>query len=223
MNTIVVGIGNPMRGDDAVGLEVAERLRSGGCAAVVVTWQGPDVNLIEVVRGFDQVVVVDAMHSGAPPGTIRRFIPGVATLPDTSGLGSTHALGVATVVRLAELLGATATWEFYGIEAGDVALGGPLSPAVAAAAGTLVEQLRARLATSESGSVTDPPPAADAGTAGAQPPTLTSGSLRPTGTASSPSTARKPSATSGPRAASPAETPPATSSSTPMAVLDTAT
>ena len=145
MSMLVVGIGNRDRGDDAVGLEVADHLRRLGTEAIVITWQGPDIDLLDVVRGFDRAILVDAMHSGAPTGTIRHFVRDDGALPGGPALGSSHALGLQAVLELAAALGINVAWELYAIEAEEVGYDRPLSPAVAAAAATLARQLHAEL------------------------------------------------------------------------------
>ncbi|MDX1620693.1 MAG: hydrogenase maturation protease [Nitriliruptorales bacterium] len=145
MSTLVIGIGNRDRGDDAVGLEVADHLRRLGTDAVIITWQGPDVDLLDVVRGFDRVIIIDAMHSGARPGTIRHFVRGRDPLPGGTSIGSSHALGLQAVLELAAALGIEIDWELYAIETEDVGYDRPLSPGADTAAATLARQLHAEL------------------------------------------------------------------------------
>lgn len=76
MRTIVIGVGNPVRADDAVGLHVARLVRSRLGAAdrvdVEELWAG-GLRLAEAMSGYDRAVVVDAMTTGAhPPGFVRR-------------------------------------------------------------------------------------------------------------------------------------------------------
>jgi hydrogenase maturation protease len=127
MTGVVIGIGNPVRGDDGVGQEVVRRLGTGK-----VAWSPTD--LIYIWEGAGEAVVIDAVRSGDLPGTIHRFEVGSEPLP-TDVLGaSTHAIGVAEVVELARALGRLpARVLIYGIEAGDISHGEVLSPEVEAA------------------------------------------------------------------------------------------
>jgi hydrogenase maturation protease len=67
MRTVVIGVGNPVRGDDAVGLHAAravrEALGSGSPVDVREVWAG-GLTLAEEMVGFDRAIVVDAMTSG---------------------------------------------------------------------------------------------------------------------------------------------------------------
>ena len=98
MTRLVIGVGNPWRGDDGAGLEVARRL--GG-----VTFEGDGTGLIDVWdEADDEVVVVDAGASGGTPGAIRRFDARAAPLPAHSLRSSSHHFGVADAVELARSL-----------------------------------------------------------------------------------------------------------------------
>ncbi len=134
----VIGLGNAWRRDDAAGLEVARRL--GGRAL-----EGEPAGLIEALEGADEAVVVDAVSSGAPPGTVHRLEAGSSPLPaELFGVSSTHALGLAEAVELARALGRLpARVVVYGIEGADFAPGSGLSPEVAAAVDRVVEEVAA--------------------------------------------------------------------------------
>ena len=72
-STVVIGIGNPDRGDDAVGRRVATRLRGRVPEAVtVVEEDGEATRLLERLGGTASAILVDATISGAAVGTIRR-------------------------------------------------------------------------------------------------------------------------------------------------------
>jgi hydrogenase maturation protease len=98
--TTIICLGNSMRGDDAAGLAVAERLRARGVTALV---EEP-ANVIEAWAGADDVVVVDTVQSGATPGTIHRIDAANEPLPAELSTGSTHLLGLADAIELARAL-----------------------------------------------------------------------------------------------------------------------
>ena len=105
---LVIGIGNELRGDDAAGLEAARlvRERTAGQDVTVRLQQADPSALLDQWEGARAVVLVDAMRSGAPPGTIRRFDASEGPLP--AGLRrstSTHAIGLADAIELARALG----------------------------------------------------------------------------------------------------------------------
>lgn len=75
MKTLIAGIGSTIRTDDGVGVHVLERLRELGL--------GPEVELCELgtgglalidrLDGHERLIVIDAIRSGAPHGTIRKL------------------------------------------------------------------------------------------------------------------------------------------------------
>ncbi|MDR7544860.1 MAG: hydrogenase maturation protease [Armatimonadota bacterium] len=139
---LIIGVGNDDRGDDAAGLLAARRVRaqlaarpaSGAGVAVVECTRDP-TTLTEVWEGAGLVFLLDAVQSGAPPGTIRRFEAGTEPLVVGRGRGSTHALGVAEAVELARALGRLPPRLIvYGIEATTFVPGTRPTPAVDEAA-----------------------------------------------------------------------------------------
>jgi hydrogenase maturation protease len=99
----VIGVGTP-HGDDAAGLALAARLEAAGLPEGVraVSCQRPGVDLPDVLAGADAAVLVDAMRSGRPPGSVARLAPDA--LPVLRSVSS-HGLGVADGLALAEALG----------------------------------------------------------------------------------------------------------------------
>ena len=133
MPLLVIGVGNDFRGDDAAGLLAARRLRAcRGVRAVEHTKDGR--SLMEHWRPMDHVVVVDALCSGHPPGTVFRFDATEGPVPGDVGWISSHSPGVAEGIETARVLGRLpASLTVYGIEAEHVDPGDRVTPAVAAA------------------------------------------------------------------------------------------
>jgi hydrogenase maturation protease len=145
---LVAGIGNPDRGDDGVGRLVARLLRGRLPADVRIEERlGGAAELVELLGEADVAVLVDAMMSGAAPGTIRRFdcvagevVPGVAG-------ASSHGLGLAEAIGLARALGfLPPACVVYAVEAAAFAPGADMSPAMAAAAEETARRVAAEMA-----------------------------------------------------------------------------
>lgn len=146
MLSLVVGVGNALRGDDAAGLELASRMGAMTTAGLVVeTLEGDASTLIELWSGHDDVALVDAARSGAPPGTLHELRAGDESLPAAALRSSTHAFGVLEAIALAAALGRLpARLKIFAIEGEGFALGAPLSPAVARTVGVLAARLACR-------------------------------------------------------------------------------
>jgi hydrogenase maturation protease len=103
--TLVIGVGNRDRGDDAAGLEVARLLRQCPPPGVLVLEQDARADgLLDAWRGAERVFLVDAACGGTS-GTVRRFEAHRELLPATILRGSTHSWGVAEAVETARALG----------------------------------------------------------------------------------------------------------------------
>ena len=144
---LIVGVGNPDRGDDGVGHAVINALReTAQPGAELLTVSGEATQLIEAWTGADDVVVIDASCSGAQPGTIRRFDAHAGDLPAAIERASTHGFGVAEAVALARNIDRLpSALEIVTIEGANFEIGAPMSAAVAAAAQSLVIELTENL------------------------------------------------------------------------------
>jgi hydrogenase maturation protease len=131
----VVGVGNALRGDDGVGIAVAERIRGRVPTDVdVVECEQEPSRLLDAWGGADLAVVVDACASGEAPGTVRRFDVSDRSLPSRVFRSSTHAFGVGDAVELARALDRLPRRVVvFGVEGGQFAAGAGLSPAVESA------------------------------------------------------------------------------------------
>ena len=143
----IIGIGNAFRGDDGVGLLIAQRLRALALPGVTILEQsGEGAALVETWREAGRIIVVDAVSSGSTPGTIHRLEVTDQPLPAHFSGGSTHAFGLAEAVELARQLDRLPPGlVIYGIEARDFTLGTGLSPEAQAAAESLIKQLAQEL------------------------------------------------------------------------------
>jgi hydrogenase maturation protease len=130
-------MGNPILGDDSVGLVVAADAKkhlSGDPAIEVAEEHHGGLRLMERLVGYERVVIVDAIVTGKhAPGTILRL--GTTDIP-TQHTASTHDVNLATALRLAADLGLSVPRkiEIVAIEADQVLdFSSDLTPAVAAA------------------------------------------------------------------------------------------
>ncbi|MFP4635589.1 MAG: hydrogenase maturation protease, partial [Nitriliruptoraceae bacterium] len=105
MNTLVVGLGHPDRGDDAAGWLVADLLERRAQLTVRRLCADPSTLLTEPWwLEARRVVLIDAVRTGAEPGTVHRFdLDELLDASPVTGAG-THDLGIATTLRLARSL-----------------------------------------------------------------------------------------------------------------------
>ena len=141
---IVVGIGHDYRRDDAVGLVVARAVAARSEAGLVVCCLGEDIlRLLEFMQPGAHIVIVDAVVSGAPAGTIHHIDLLRGSDGDAQSAGSSHVFGLGQVLALAHAMGCAPTvLRLVGVEAADLSLGSGLSPAVAASIAAAVAVAR---------------------------------------------------------------------------------
>ena len=106
--TLVLGMGNPILSDDAVGvrlaLDVHRNLGHRSDVDVVPECSVGGLNLLDYLLGYQRVVVLDAIHTkGGTPGDLYRF--DATRLRPTAHLGNIHDTNFATAVALGRQLG----------------------------------------------------------------------------------------------------------------------
>jgi len=124
MRSLILGLGNAILGDDAVGLRVAR--------AVAERWAETDglsvaeeecggLALVEQLAGFDRVLLVDAIQTGAAPGTLHHLA--VGSVP-TQRTATAHGINLRMALEVGRRSGMSLPAEsaitILGIEAADV-------------------------------------------------------------------------------------------------------
>ena len=110
MTVVIIGIGQSLRGDDAAGVLAVETWQQANPqisqhpAVKVEISPLPGLHLLELLEGNEQAIIVDAVQSGATPGTIHDVR--VNDLVSFAfGASSVHGWGVAESLALADRLG----------------------------------------------------------------------------------------------------------------------
>lgn len=129
LHTLVLGIGNEYRRDDAVGLVVARRLKERAPDNVsIFEHSGEGAALMERWRSSACTILVDAVHSNQKAGTIFRFDAHQQVIPTQFFHYSSHAFGLAEAIELARALKQLPPRLIvYGIEGKNFAAGTGLS------------------------------------------------------------------------------------------------
>ena len=146
--TRILGIGSPA-GDDRAGWAAVEAVRASAWyrsradRVQVECLDRPGTALLAAMQGATQVVLIDAMRSGATPGTVQRVELDRIAMQQTGGVSS-HGFGLAEVLALGHALGALPPrLTLFGVEAGEASGGEDLSAAVRAALPALVRRVQA--------------------------------------------------------------------------------
>lgn len=114
--TIVIGLGNPLLGDDGVGWRVAEevqkRLEQAEDAALraveVDLLASGGISLMERLIDYERVIVVDAIFSGKLAlGSVHHFPLDALENPFAGHMGSAHETNLQTALEVGRTLGAS--------------------------------------------------------------------------------------------------------------------
>ena len=102
--TIIICIGNELIADDAVGFEIYSRLdgRLAGCNTRLEYCGVCGIDMLPMLDGETDMIVVDAVQLGSPPGTIH-VIPW-DSLPLNSSAISAHGLGLRETIEIGSIL-----------------------------------------------------------------------------------------------------------------------
>ncbi|HXG97936.1 MAG TPA: HyaD/HybD family hydrogenase maturation endopeptidase [Gemmatimonadales bacterium] len=146
---VVIGLGNPLMGDDGLGLAALDELRTGYALPPEVelvdggTW---GMNLLPVIEDAGELILIDAIDVGAAPGTFVRLEH--ARLPRYLATKiSPHQVDVRDVLALAELRGTLpADTVALGLQPDSVELRNSLSDVVRCRVDTLARAVVEELA-----------------------------------------------------------------------------
>ncbi len=147
--TLILGIGNLVMTDDGVGIRVVHLLqeRHNFPDGVTLLDGGTlGLDLLHYLEGVTRLLVVDAVESGCPPGTVVRLMGEEINIAFRTKL-SPHQMGLQDLLLVAELQGfAPAEMVLLGVQPGEIGMGIDLTPAVAAQVETLVAGVLRELA-----------------------------------------------------------------------------
>ncbi len=115
--TVVIGVGNEFRSDDALGILVVRELRRRHLGEIrVVEVEGNTPSLLDLWEGAENLLIVDAVYGSSPPGSVMRFDVSHSRIPAHLFSNGTHGFGVAEAVEMGrELQMLPPTVLFYGI------------------------------------------------------------------------------------------------------------
>lgn len=147
--TVVIGLGNPLMGDDGLGLAAVARLQERYVmppSVLVVDGGTWGMNLLPTIEGAGRLLLVDAINNGMPPGT--EVVLDRTELPKVLALKvSPHQIDMREVLALTELRGTLPDDTLaLGLQPERVEMGLALSPRLAERLDHLVETIVYQLA-----------------------------------------------------------------------------
>src|ERR1700733_2385766 len=144
----VLGLGNLMRTDDALGMLALQQLRAEPCFPKSVTLiEGGTLglDLMYPLEGVTHLLALDAIDAGAAPGTLLRYEGD--DIDDLPIAKSVHLLGFSDLISAMRLIGAAPSEiVVLGVQPHVIQWGTQLTPTVEVAMAVLVESAFAQIA-----------------------------------------------------------------------------
>ena len=132
MKTLILGVGNPLRGDDGLGPEAIRLLQGDPLTEKADLLDGgtDGLNLIEDIQAYERAIIIDAVDMRAPVGAVRIFSPDEAKINIVSEALSTHGFGLGEVIALLKQLGCKTELTIIGVQPRATNFGEPMSAEV---------------------------------------------------------------------------------------------
>jgi len=104
MNTLILGIGNPILTDDGVGIKIARKLKEGNARLKVIETSEAGIALLDLIAGYDKLIIIDSIKTEkGKPGDLYKLE--LEDLKPSKDFSSSHGIGIATAFELGQRLG----------------------------------------------------------------------------------------------------------------------
>lgn len=144
-NTVIIGIGNMYRGDDAIGLLAADELQNSGIE--VIKASGDATELMEIWEGYDKAILIDACPYMGEVGKIHRVNANEDEEVLTESIrSSSHNFGIAEAIEFSRLLRSLPEEVIiYAVEGKDFNQGDNISDEVKLSIPIVCEQIKSEI------------------------------------------------------------------------------
>ena len=104
MNTLVLGIGNPILTDDGVGIKVAQKLKEVNPELEVEETSEVGMALLELIAGYDRLIIIDSIKTEqGKPGELYKLE--LEDLKSAKYFSSSHGIDIPTAIELGHKVG----------------------------------------------------------------------------------------------------------------------
>ena len=142
-NTIIIGIGNRNRGDDALGCLVVEKLNAlGTIEHEIIEHNGEPASLMDRWLDYSRAIIIDAVSSHGEAGTVFNFDLKAEQLPKEFRRTSTHGFGLFEAIELGRVFDTLPDqMSFHGIEGSNFQMGDKVSEELNNAIDKIIENV----------------------------------------------------------------------------------
>ena len=120
MDTLVLGVGNPILTDDAVGFRVAHLIQEAKPELTVIETAEAGLTLLEMITGYERVIIIDSVKTGrVKPGSLHQLT--LDQIDPSWNFCSTHGIDIRMAFELGRKLDCKlpAKISIYGVEVED--------------------------------------------------------------------------------------------------------
>jgi len=104
MNTLILGIGNPILTDDGVGIKIAQRLKEENVKLEVIETSEAGITLLDLIVDYNKLIIIDSIKTEkGKPGDLYRLE--LEDLKPSKDFSSSHGIGIVTAFELGQRLG----------------------------------------------------------------------------------------------------------------------
>lgn len=104
MNTLILGIGNPILTDDGVGIKIARKLKEGNARLKVIETSEAGIALLDLIVDYNKLIIIDSIKiEKGKPGDLYKLE--LEDLKPSKDFSSSHGIGIATAFGLGQRLG----------------------------------------------------------------------------------------------------------------------
>ena len=104
MDTLILGIGNPILTDDRVGIKIARKLKEEKPELEVVETSEAGIALLDLIVGYNKLIIIDSIKTEkGKPGDLYKLE--LEDLKPAKDFSSSHGIGIATAFELGQRLG----------------------------------------------------------------------------------------------------------------------
>ena len=104
MNTLILGVGNPILTDDRIGIKIAQKLKQKKPGLEVIETSEAGITLLDLIVGYDKLIIIDSIKTEqGKPGELYKLK--LKDLKPTMDFPSSHSIDIATAFKLGQRLG----------------------------------------------------------------------------------------------------------------------
>ena len=104
MNTLILGVGNPILTDDGIGIKIAQKIKRKNPKLEVINTSETGITLLDLVAGYDKLIIIDSIKTErGKPGKLYKLE--LKDLKPAMDFSSSHGIGIATALELGQKLG----------------------------------------------------------------------------------------------------------------------